>query len=52
HGVTKCQKKQCPLLSCSNPIRREGKCCPECIEDFMEKEEMAKMVEKKKNWRH
>uniref|UniRef100_A0A671KWT1 Chordin n=1 Tax=Sinocyclocheilus anshuiensis TaxID=1608454 RepID=A0A671KWT1_9TELE len=52
HGVTKCQKKQCPFLSCSNPIRREGKCCPECIEDFMEKEEMAKMVEKKKNWRH
>ncbi|XP_048017310.1 chordin isoform X1 [Megalobrama amblycephala] len=52
HGVTKCQRKQCPLLSCSNPIRREGKCCPECIEDFMEKEEMAKMVEKKKTWRH
>ncbi|KAK2881723.1 hypothetical protein Q8A67_018991 [Cirrhinus molitorella] len=52
HGVTKCQRKQCPLLSCSNPIRREGKCCPECIEDIMEKEEMAKMVEKKKNWRH
>uniref|UniRef100_A0A8C2DUJ5 Chordin n=1 Tax=Cyprinus carpio TaxID=7962 RepID=A0A8C2DUJ5_CYPCA len=52
HGVTKCQKKQCPLLSCSNPIRREGKCCPECIEDLIEKEEMAKKVEKKKNWRH
>uniref|UniRef100_A0A8C2DWF8 Chordin n=1 Tax=Cyprinus carpio TaxID=7962 RepID=A0A8C2DWF8_CYPCA len=34
HGVTKCQKKQCPLLSCSNPIRREGKCCPECIGKF------------------
>uniref|UniRef100_A0A671S6B1 Chordin n=1 Tax=Sinocyclocheilus anshuiensis TaxID=1608454 RepID=A0A671S6B1_9TELE len=52
HGVTKCQRKQCPLLSCSNPIRREGKCCPECMEDLMEKEEMAKKVEKKKNWRH
>uniref|UniRef100_A0A8C1QHF2 Chordin n=1 Tax=Cyprinus carpio TaxID=7962 RepID=A0A8C1QHF2_CYPCA len=34
HGVTKCQKKQCPLLSCSNPIRREGKCCPECMGKF------------------
>nr|XP_055053605.1 chordin isoform X1 [Misgurnus anguillicaudatus] len=52
HGVTKCQRKQCPLLSCNNPIRREGKCCPECIEDFMEKEEMLKMAEKKKSWRH
>ncbi|KTF95488.1 hypothetical protein cypCar_00032424 [Cyprinus carpio] len=52
HGFTKCQKKQCPLLSCSNPIRREGKCCPECMEDLIEKEEMAKKVEKKKNWRH
>nr|O57472.1 RecName: Full=Chordin; AltName: Full=Protein chordino; Flags: Precursor [Danio rerio]AAB93485.1 chordin [Danio rerio] len=52
HGVTKCQRKQCPLLSCRNPIRTEGKCCPECIEDFMEKEEMAKMAEKKKSWRH
>uniref|UniRef100_A0A8C1C677 Chordin n=1 Tax=Cyprinus carpio carpio TaxID=630221 RepID=A0A8C1C677_CYPCA len=34
HGFTKCQKKQCPLLSCSNPIRREGKCCPECMGKF------------------
>uniref|UniRef100_A0AAY4DFF8 Chordin n=1 Tax=Denticeps clupeoides TaxID=299321 RepID=A0AAY4DFF8_9TELE len=30
HGVTKCQRKQCPLLSCSKVIRREGKCCSEC----------------------
>ncbi|TRY92217.1 hypothetical protein DNTS_023794 [Danionella cerebrum] len=52
HGVTKCQRKQCPLLSCSKPIRREGICCPECIEDFMEKEELAKIAEKKKSWRH
>ncbi|KAG1927791.1 chordin [Pimephales promelas] len=52
HGVTKCQRKQCPLLSCRSPVRREGACCPECIEDFMGKEEMAKMVEKKKSWRH
>ncbi|XP_051966675.1 chordin-like isoform X2 [Xyrauchen texanus] len=32
HGVTKCQRKQCPLLSCSDPIHMEGKCCPECID--------------------
>ncbi|XP_059369760.1 chordin-like [Carassius carassius] len=51
HGVTKCQKKQCPLLSCSDPIRRERKCCPECMEDLLGKEDMAKKIEKKKNWR-
>ncbi|XP_036418682.1 chordin [Colossoma macropomum] len=51
HGVTKCQRKQCPLLSCSNITRREGKCCPECADDFTKEEEM-KMVEKKKSWRH
>uniref|UniRef100_A0A8B9I112 Chordin n=1 Tax=Astyanax mexicanus TaxID=7994 RepID=A0A8B9I112_ASTMX len=50
HGVTKCQRKQCPLLSCSNITRREGKCCPECADEFTKEEEM-KMVEKKKNWR-
>uniref|UniRef100_A0A7N8YP76 Chordin n=1 Tax=Mastacembelus armatus TaxID=205130 RepID=A0A7N8YP76_9TELE len=31
HGVTKCQRKQCPMLTCSNITRREGSCCPECI---------------------
>uniref|UniRef100_A0A8C7U256 Chordin n=1 Tax=Oncorhynchus mykiss TaxID=8022 RepID=A0A8C7U256_ONCMY len=30
HGVTKCQRKQCPVLTCSNITRREGMCCPEC----------------------
>uniref|UniRef100_A0AAZ3SAV5 Chordin n=1 Tax=Oncorhynchus tshawytscha TaxID=74940 RepID=A0AAZ3SAV5_ONCTS len=33
HGVTKCQKKQCPVLTCSNITRREGMCCPECQGD-------------------
>ncbi|TKS81442.1 Chordin Protein chordino [Collichthys lucidus] len=31
HGVTKCQRKQCPILTCSNITRREGSCCPECL---------------------
>ncbi|XP_076850552.1 chordin [Brachyhypopomus gauderio] len=52
HGVTKCQRKQCPLLSCSNIVRREGKCCPECADDFSKEEEMMKMEEKKKSRRH
>ncbi|KAG5269814.1 hypothetical protein AALO_G00206460 [Alosa alosa] len=30
HGVTKCQRKQCPVLSCSNVVHLNGKCCPEC----------------------
>lgn len=30
-GVTKCQRKQCPVLACSNISRREGTCCPECV---------------------
>uniref|UniRef100_A0A673YCI2 Chordin n=1 Tax=Salmo trutta TaxID=8032 RepID=A0A673YCI2_SALTR len=30
HGVTKCQRKQCPVLTCSNITRREDMCCPEC----------------------
>ncbi|MGH0169108.1 UNVERIFIED_CONTAM: hypothetical protein FKN15_076262 [Acipenser sinensis] len=29
-GVTKCQREQCPLLTCSKIARRENKCCPEC----------------------
>uniref|UniRef100_A0A665V0E3 Chordin n=1 Tax=Echeneis naucrates TaxID=173247 RepID=A0A665V0E3_ECHNA len=31
HGVTKCQRKQCAILTCSNITRREGSCCPECV---------------------
>uniref|UniRef100_A0A8C4RV84 Chordin n=1 Tax=Erpetoichthys calabaricus TaxID=27687 RepID=A0A8C4RV84_ERPCA len=29
-GVTKCQKEQCPALTCSKTIRKEDKCCAEC----------------------
>uniref|UniRef100_A0A8C7TYG0 Chordin n=1 Tax=Oncorhynchus mykiss TaxID=8022 RepID=A0A8C7TYG0_ONCMY len=49
HGVTKCQRKQCPVLTCSNITRREGMCCPECQE---EEEELMKVPEKKNSWRH
>uniref|UniRef100_A0A671Y9U3 Chordin n=1 Tax=Sparus aurata TaxID=8175 RepID=A0A671Y9U3_SPAAU len=31
HGVTKCQRKQCPVLTCTNITRIEGACCPECL---------------------
>uniref|UniRef100_A0AAQ5XT39 Chordin n=1 Tax=Amphiprion ocellaris TaxID=80972 RepID=A0AAQ5XT39_AMPOC len=31
HGVTKCQRKQCPILTCSNITRTDGSCCPECV---------------------
>uniref|UniRef100_A0A8D3E0Q6 Chordin n=1 Tax=Scophthalmus maximus TaxID=52904 RepID=A0A8D3E0Q6_SCOMX len=31
HGVTKCQRKQCPVLTCSDITRRDGSCCPECV---------------------
>uniref|UniRef100_A0A673YCB9 Chordin n=1 Tax=Salmo trutta TaxID=8032 RepID=A0A673YCB9_SALTR len=49
HGVTKCQRKQCPVLTCSNITRREDMCCPECQE---EEEELMKVPEKKNSWRH
>ncbi|XP_048838240.1 chordin [Brienomyrus brachyistius] len=53
HGVTKCQRKQCPILTCSQVISREGRCCPEC-RDVLNKEEvdLMKLPEKKKSWRH
>lgn len=51
HGVTKCQRKQCPVLTCTNFTRRDAKCCPECL-DSKEEEEMMKVPEKKKSWRH
>ncbi|KAG7224533.1 hypothetical protein CRUP_020525, partial [Coryphaenoides rupestris] len=31
HGVTKCQRKQCPVLTCLNITRKDDKCCPECL---------------------
>ncbi|MBN3298518.1 CHRD protein, partial [Amia calva] len=53
HGVTKCQRKQCPILTCSNIIRRESKCCPECQDvNSKEDEEPLKSPEKKRNWRY
>ncbi|XP_042563069.1 chordin, partial [Clupea harengus] len=54
HGVTKCQRKQCPVLSCTNVVHPDGKCCPEC-EGALSKEEeeaLAKVPDKRKSWRH
>ncbi|KAJ3590718.1 hypothetical protein NHX12_008667 [Muraenolepis orangiensis] len=31
HGVTKCQRKQCPVLTCHNITRKDDHCCPECL---------------------
>lgn len=52
HGVTKCQRKQCPVLTCSNITRREDMCCPECQDSKEEEEELMKVPEKKNSWRH
>ncbi|XP_039621085.1 chordin [Polypterus senegalus] len=43
-GVTKCQKEQCPSLTCSKTIRKEDKCCAEChgSQDDEEDEEEKK----------
>ncbi|XP_056297650.1 chordin isoform X1 [Pseudoliparis swirei] len=53
HGVTKCQRKQCPVLTCSGIARREAACCPECLET---KEEdsvtMMKAPHKRRSWGH
>ncbi|KAM9453017.1 chordin-like [Salvelinus alpinus] len=52
HGVTKCQRKQCPVLTCSNITRREGMCCSECQDSKEEEEELIKVPEKKNSWSH
>ncbi|KAK5928903.1 hypothetical protein CgunFtcFv8_010183 [Champsocephalus gunnari] len=52
HGVTKCQRKQCPALSCSSFIRREGVCCPECLDSREEDVLMTKAPDRRRNWRH
>ncbi|KAM9317747.1 chordin [Pholidichthys leucotaenia] len=52
HGVTKCQRKQCPVLTCSNITRMEGSCCPECIDDEEEDDVMMKAPDKRRAWRH
>ncbi|XP_034051656.1 chordin-like [Gymnodraco acuticeps] len=52
HGVTKCQRKQCPALSCTDFIRKEGVCCPECLDSKEEEVLMTKAPDKRRNWRH
>lgn len=52
HGVTKCQRKQCPLLTCSNITRTEGSCCPECLDDKEEDDMVMKAPDKRQTWRH
>ncbi|MGH0151809.1 UNVERIFIED_CONTAM: hypothetical protein FKN15_040136 [Acipenser sinensis] len=51
-GVTKCQREQCPLLTCSKIARRENKCCPECKDAYNveEVEQLKEEEEKKQNW--
>uniref|UniRef100_A0A8C2ZL22 Chordin n=1 Tax=Cyclopterus lumpus TaxID=8103 RepID=A0A8C2ZL22_CYCLU len=49
HGVTKCQRKQCPVLTCSGIARREAACCPECLDDVMM---MMKAPDKRLSWGH
>jgi len=54
HGVTRCQRKQCPVISCSNVVHRDGKCCPECEGSLSKEEEelLAKAPHKRKTWAH
>ncbi|CAN9511148.1 unnamed protein product [Ophioblennius macclurei] len=52
HGVTKCQRKQCPILTCSNMTRADGSCCHECIGVTEAIELTAKAPDKKRTWRH
>ena len=33
--VVLCQEIQCPVLTCSHPIRIEGQCCPICLQPGM-----------------
>ncbi|XP_041851817.1 chordin [Melanotaenia boesemani] len=44
HGVTKCQRKQCPVLTCSNIVRSGTSCCSTCAD--------SKDEDKKRTWRH
>ncbi|XP_034722598.1 chordin [Etheostoma cragini] len=46
HGVTKCQKKQCPVLTCTNNTRTEGACCPECLDPKEDGDQMMKAPDK------
>uniref|UniRef100_A0A147AAR9 Chordin n=1 Tax=Fundulus heteroclitus TaxID=8078 RepID=A0A147AAR9_FUNHE len=51
HGVTKCQRKQCPVLTCSNITRTESSCCPECGDQKEEAVLMTKTPGKRRTWR-
>lgn len=52
HGVTKCQRKQCPILTCTDITRKDGSCCPECTDATDEEEIVMKTPDKRRNWRH
>ncbi|XP_029111576.1 chordin isoform X4 [Scleropages formosus] len=53
NGVTKCQRQQCPVLTCHQIIHRRGGCCPECEEaSTVEEENLMILPEKKSRWRH
>ncbi|XP_061638681.1 chordin isoform X1 [Phyllopteryx taeniolatus] len=52
HGVTKCQRKQCPVQTCSSITRREGSCCPDCIDLGDEVDLKMKAVDKPPSRRH
>ncbi|CAL8350433.1 unnamed protein product [Lota lota] len=57
HGVTKCQRKQCPVLTCQNVARKDDKCCPECLDSKEEGEEeeevlTTKVPDKRPSRRH
>uniref|UniRef100_A0A3B4A8J8 Chordin n=1 Tax=Periophthalmus magnuspinnatus TaxID=409849 RepID=A0A3B4A8J8_9GOBI len=52
HGVTKCQRKQCPILTCTNITRKEGACCPECTDSIEDDEIVMKTPDKRRSWRH
>nr|XP_015807610.2 chordin isoform X1 [Nothobranchius furzeri] len=53
HGVTKCQRKQCPVLACSNITRTENSCCPECAGTKEEDGQMTNTPDKQRqrSWR-
>ncbi|XP_036393329.1 chordin [Megalops cyprinoides] len=52
HGVTKCQRKQCPVLTCSHIVRRQGKCCPECHDALSKEDEDLMKIPEKKTRKH
>ncbi|XP_037332499.2 chordin [Pungitius pungitius] len=52
HGATKCQRKQCPVLTCSSIARREAACCPECLDSREEDVPPMKAADKRRSWRH